>query len=195
MKEAVHVKAHRSQEVMAALQPAQKRMPLANEQVDLAAKAALDMHPPVPDGLAKESEAACKRLKIVYKVVEAILPLFPRRQMVRDPMYQRAPKKKVKLHAEDWHEWHLHSKGVWRCSRCMELREATAKGQLAMQGCLGRPKLAHVVHETYKNIDPELTIDKQLTASYRGKPLMVCREWPFCAAQGRPPEGPLHGPP
>ena len=57
----------------------------------------------------------------------------------------------------------------------MEMREASTKGELAMQGCLGKPKLFDLIHDSHNIIYPELAIDKQLTEAYRGKPLMVCR--------------------
>ena len=51
--EARHVRAHRSEEVMAALEPAERRRARANDLADRAAKKALQLHPAASDGVQR----------------------------------------------------------------------------------------------------------------------------------------------
>ena len=109
--------------------------------------------------------------------------MFPRKQYEREARTAGAVRRRQVTLATNWHSWQAHQPGSWRCSNCLILRKAEARGDLLLAGCRGKPALLEQVHGTHDLSFPEVQLEERLTSAYGGKPLMACLRCGWYAQQ------------
>ncbi len=98
---------------------------IGNDEADVAAKVALQLHEPPPPAEASQLDADCKRANIIIKTIAATMAAFP--PMPRERMVRRPPARGgAVIDGEGGHQWR-YEQGFWRCERCLR---CTAKPEI-----------------------------------------------------------------
>ncbi|CAK0815347.1 unnamed protein product [Prorocentrum cordatum] len=100
--EAQHAPAHRSDAIIQALPPDQKRIALASQDADRLAKYALSLHPQLAPADLEILDRQVQALRASALMFGKVLSLFPKLHFERPPGEKRLPRVPP---PPDWHDW------------------------------------------------------------------------------------------
>ena len=131
-----HTPAHRSDAVIAALPPRERKIALGNQDADRLAKHALTLHPSLPPAELEELDATVGTIRKLVSMFAAVLSVFPKLVFRRDPT---GPRPKT-LRAHQWHDWvtldsdEPSDETVSRCSKCFQVAYGEERPMLGCKG-------------------------------------------------------------
>ena len=132
-----HTPAHRTDEKIAELPPAERRIALGNKHVDTEAKTALHLHPQPSERMSSDLDAEMDRIRISARTIAATLRCFPKLQYARRLRLHERRHRRFQL--AQWHDWRYHG-GIWQCRACL-LAHSGVEEDRPMTGCSGVPPM------------------------------------------------------
>ncbi len=133
--------AHRTDEQIRALDPAERAIALANKRADSEAKEALGQHPQQDAQLASDLDAELMRLRTVAKLIAEVLPLYSSVKLrgLRAPARVRGACEKRRVRDVRKHQWVRdgENKHMYRCAYCLLSRVASSVDLLPTDSCAG----------------------------------------------------------